>query len=61
MESMAGMSTASNASPMGDGSDIKLLINTDNEMESQMIRSSLIEALTMMQSGLKDSGLEIVN
>jgi hypothetical protein len=30
-------------------------------MESQAIRQALIEALTLMQSGQKDSGLEIVN
>ncbi len=61
MDPMTGMSTASNSSPIGDGSGIKLLINTDNQTETQAIRGALLEALTLMQSGQKDTGLEIVN
>jgi len=57
IDPMTGMSTA-NSSPFGDGSDIKLLINTP---ECPFVRLDLIEALTLMQTGQKDRGLEKVN
>jgi hypothetical protein len=38
MDPMSGMSTTSNGSPLGDGSDIKLIVNSNNDMETQTIR-----------------------
>lgn len=39
MDPMTGLSTTSNASPLGDtSSDIKLIVNSNNDMETQSIR-----------------------
>jgi hypothetical protein len=40
MNPMDGMTNASttNTSPLGDGSDIKLIVNSNNDMDSQIIR-----------------------
>jgi len=42
-----------NSSPQSDGSDIKIIVNSNNEVEVQLVRQALAEALNMMQTGNK--------